>query len=107
MIHLVNIYLISFSLHVLTCNQYRTLMHMVMATHDNSEEEAILYLRDCTAKTIRNYYTNNPASDNCFWFHLKINNQHFTTIDNCLTYIQAHDVCEFLRLNHKEALKEL
>ena len=106
MINLVNNYLLSFSLKVLTMNQYRTLMHMVMATNDGAEVEAILYLQDHTAKTIRNYYTNNPAGDNCFWFHLQINNLHFTTTDNCLTYIQAHDVCEFLRLNSKETLKE-
>ena len=105
MINLVNNYLLSFSLHILTMNQYRTLMHMVMATNDGAEEEAILYLQDHTGKTTRNYYINNPAGDNCLWFHLQINNLHFTTSNNKLTYIQAHDVCEFLRLNSKEALK--
>lgn len=105
MIHLVNNYLLSFSLNILTCNQYRTLMHMVMATNNKAKNEAIFYLQDHTAKTIHNYYTNNPAGDNCFWFHLQINNQHFTTTNKKLSYIQAHDVCEFLRLNSKEALK--
>ena len=106
MINLVNNYLLSFSLHILTMNQYRTLMHMIMATNDGVDEAAILYLQDITGKTTRNYYINNPAGDNCLWFHLQINNQHFTTSNNKLTYIQAHDVCEFLRLNSKETLKE-
>ena len=105
-VNIVNNYLLSFSLHAITCKQYRTLMHMIMATHDGADEEAIIYLQDVTAKSIRNYYLNNPAGDNCLHLFLQCADKHYTLTNKNLSYIQAHDVCEFLRLNSKEALKE-
>jgi len=105
MIHLVNNYLLSLNLHVLTMNQYRTLMHMVMSTVDDAEEEAINYLQTYTNKDHKRYYKNNNAGDNCLYFFLQMENKHFVRTPCTLSYIQAHDICEFLLLNHEEANK--